>query len=62
MNLEEQYGQLKERLNELYLTQLLDGVDAGDFSNIESIPETYTYRHLNALLYFIAGGMKHGEQ
>lgn len=62
MDIMEQYGQLEEKLHELYLSQLLDGIDAGDFSDVKRIPPKYTYKHLNALLHFVGKGMQDGEQ
>ncbi len=32
--------------------ELLDGIDQGDFTNIESIPDKYSYQHLEALLFY----------
>ena len=41
-----------------YVEQLIDGIDRGDFSDPELIPDTYTYEHLYAL--FFSAGMLDG--
>lgn len=42
---------IQEKCTKL-LNELLDGIDNGDFSDANTIPEQYTYAHLYALLYF----------
>ncbi len=57
MDIQEKYTKL---LNELF-----DGIDAGDFSNAESIPDRYTYAHLYTLFQFtdvLDGGQRLYEQ
>lgn len=39
--------------NVLLTKELLEGIDKGDFDNIETIPEKYTYGHLRALYVMI---------
>lgn len=49
--------------NERYVSlvkELINGVDAGDFDNIEAIPAKYTYEHLYSLFLF-AGALDNGK-
>lgn len=34
------------------LVELINGIDAGDFTDADRIPEKYTYRHMEALFFF----------
>lgn len=45
MNLQEKSAQL--------LQELMDGIDAGDFANVETIPDKYSYAHLWALFRYV---------
>ena len=40
--------------NILLVNELFNGIDNGDFDNIETIPEQYTYGHLRALYMMIS--------
>lgn len=49
MNIQEE---IQERRRQK-LTELIDGIDAGDFAEVGRIPEKYTYGHLEALFFFL---------